>query len=233
MRDAASERRRVIDKLLRELARCEARAVRGSRFAIAARGSTAEPRRGALASHDRGASTSARSPLVDADPVAAAPPVLALRAVGDHAAAMRPRLELALDGHDLPPPRASLGGAISAVRNRVVERMIDAERAFRSALLELRRALDVVRVLRQLAREEHVFALVRWCDDWLVQRRPLVARVEAQLSWFGERDRSPAPVAPPPPPQPADHASDADVARRSHPDDPGTPGARSNDQHHP
>jgi hypothetical protein len=32
-----------------------------------------------------------------------------------------------------------------------------------------------------------LFGLIRWCDDWLGARRTLVARVEAQLSWFADQ----------------------------------------------
>ena len=52
------------------------------------------------------------------------------------------------------------------------------------ALLDLRHGIDVVRVLREVARLDELFGLIRWCDDWLPARRALVARVEAQLAWF-------------------------------------------------
>ena len=58
---------------------------------------------------------------------------------------------------------------------------------FRGALLDLRHGIDVVRVLREVSRLEELFAVIRWCDDWLPARRTLVARVEAQLGWFAEQ----------------------------------------------
>jgi hypothetical protein len=41
--------------------------------------------------------------------------------------------------------------------------------------------------MREVARLEELFALIRWCDDWLNARRTLVSRVEAQLAWFAEQ----------------------------------------------
>ena len=75
----------------------------------------------------------------------------------------------------------------SKLRQLVTDRIHDAERAYRAALLDLRHGLDVVRVLREVARLEELFAVIRWCDDWLPARRTLVARVEAQLAWFAEQ----------------------------------------------
>jgi hypothetical protein len=211
MHDSPSERRRLLDKLLRELVRCEARARR-------------------------------------VPALADSPPIAALRDVAAHADAMQARLQQALDGHGIAVRAHGWHARATPLRARVVERLfsprgpLDAERAFRTALLDLRHAIDVVAIAAKLSREDRVFAVVRWCDDWLEARRPLVARVEAQLSWFAERERTQppappaAPAAPPAPPAEAIEPSRAGsgtratVARGSHDPDPGTPGARSNDQ---
>src|SRR5206468_2773350 len=110
------------------------------------------------------------------------PPVGALRDVALHALGMRPRFALVLDGHELVAARGGISATLSTLRNLVADRVHDPERAFRAALLDLRHGLDVVRVLREVARLEGLFALIRWCDDWLAARRTLVARVEAQLA---------------------------------------------------
>ncbi|HSN25392.1 MAG TPA: hypothetical protein VLT45_03880 [Kofleriaceae bacterium] len=78
------------------------------------------------------------------------------------------------------------------MRQLVTDRIQDPERAYRGALLDLRHGLDVVRVLRDVARLEELFALIRWCDDYLAARRTLVARVEAQLAWFAEQPSLPS-----------------------------------------
>jgi hypothetical protein len=114
-------------------------------------------------------------------------PVIALRDVAVHALAMRPRLTLVLDGHELATGRTRITATLSTLRHLVTDRIHDAERAYRTALLDLRHGLDVVRVLREVARLEGLFALIRWCDDWLAERRTLVARVEAQLAWFADQ----------------------------------------------
>lgn len=161
-----TDRRRLLDKLLRELMRAEVQALDHA------------PR--------------------EARRIGESPPVIALRDVAVHALAMRPRLQLALEGHDLASGRGGISATLSTLRQIVTDRMHDAERAYRAALLDLRHGLDVVRVLREVARLEGYFALIRWCDDWLAARRALVSRVAAQLAWFAEQP------AVPPEPQPCD-----------------------------
>lgn len=114
------------------------------------------------------------------------PPVLALREVADHAISMRDRFETLLAGHDVSLHRAGFGATLATLRHLVVDRVVDAERSYRTALLDLRHGIDVVKLLREVARREMLFGVIRWCDDWLGARRTLVARVEAQLTWFAE-----------------------------------------------
>jgi hypothetical protein len=151
----ATDRRRLLDKLLRELLRSEAQAI--------------------------------EHPAREARRIGETAPVVALRDVAVHALAMRPRLALALEGHGLATGRGGISATLSSLRQIVTDRMHDAERAYRGALLDLRHGVDVVRVLREVARLEGLFGLIRWCDDWLAARRTLVARVEAQLSWFADQ----------------------------------------------
>lgn len=136
-------------------------------------------------------------PVREARRLGDAPPITALRDVALHAAIMRPRFEAALDGHGVAPPRGGLGATLSALRLALVERVVDPERSYRTVLLDLRCGLEVVARLRDVARRERVFGLIRWSDDWLGARRTLVARVEAQLGWFAARDAlvlGPSPV---------------------------------------
>jgi hypothetical protein len=143
-----SDRRRLLEKLVREVGRCEALAT------------------------DHPARESRR--------VGDAPPVQALREVADHARAMRARFEAMAVGHDVIPIRRRM----STLKRFVIEHVVDAERSFRIALLDLRHGVEVVQILSELAREEGLFGLRRWTADWLVARRTLVARVEAQLAWY-------------------------------------------------
>jgi len=156
-----SDRLRLLGKLIRELLRSEARA---------------------LDHADR-----------EARRIGDAPPVLALRRVAEHATEARPRLLHALSAHGLPDTTHGFGATLGTLRDLVVDRSCatlrvaqDAERAFRAALIDLRHGLDVVRVLREVARLEGQFALIRWSDDWTPARRTLVARVAAQLAWFAD-----------------------------------------------
>jgi hypothetical protein len=159
MHGSTSDRRRLLDKLLRELVRSEAQAL--------------------------------EHPPREAKRIGEAPPVLALRDVAVHARALRPRFEQVLEGHGLAAGRGGISATLATLRHLVTERIRDPERAFRAALLDLRHGIDVVRVMREVARLEELFALIRWCDDWLTARRTLVTRVEAQLAWFAERTAEP------------------------------------------
>jgi hypothetical protein len=112
-----------------------------------------------------------------------APPVIALRAVAEHAATMRPRFLAMAGGHEVPIKRAGIGVSFATLRQVVTS---DPERAFRTALLDLRHGVELVKLLRETARTEMLFGMIRWCDDWLGARRTLLARVEAQLAWYVE-----------------------------------------------
>jgi hypothetical protein len=160
MQGPQSERRRLLEKLLRELVRSEEQAIEHA------------PR--------------------EAKRIGETPPVSALRDIAVHALSMKPRFAQLLDGHSIAAGRGGITATLSTLRHLVTDRIHDAERAYRAALLDLRHGVDVVRGLREVARLEELFALIRWCDDWLAARRTLVARVEAQLGWFADQAFLPA-----------------------------------------
>jgi hypothetical protein len=141
-------------------------------------------------------------PVREAKRVGEVAPVHALREVALHAAIMRPRFEEVITGHGISRHRSGLGASLATLRHLVVDRVIDAERSFRTSLLDLRHGIDVVKLLREVARREELFGVIRWCDTWLGARRTLVARVEAQLAWYAERsviarEDAPTPAAAP------------------------------------
>ena len=152
------ENRRLIQKLIRETARSEAQAL--------------------------------EHPAREAKRIGPMPPIAALQAVADHATVMQERFARILDGHDLETQhaRGGIASTFASLRHLVVDRVVDPERAYRTALLDLRHGLEVVKLLREIARREMLFGLIRWSDDWLGARRTLVARVEAQLAWFAEQE---------------------------------------------
>jgi hypothetical protein len=179
MHGPQTERRRLLEKLLRELVRSEEEAIEHA------------PR--------------------EAKRIGETDPVLALRDVAVHALAMRPRFGHVIEGHAINVGRGGITATLTTLRHLVTDRLHDAERAYRAALLDLRHGLDVVRVLREVARLEELFALIRWCDDWLAARRTLVARVEAQLDWFADQAFEDA--------LPSDDATAEDSTKAKH-DDP-------------
>ena len=114
-------------------------------------------------------------------------PIVVLRDVAKHAVAMRSRFDVMIDRHELQlASRGSVAATLATLRGIVTDRIHDAERAYRTCLLDLRHGIDVVKLAREVARTEELFGIIRWCDDWLIARRTLVARVEAQLVWFVE-----------------------------------------------
>lgn len=150
--EGPKERRRLLDKLVREVLRCEQHAMEHA------------PR--------------------EARRIGDVPPVEVLREIAAHASAMRARFERMLIGHDVSTSRGGFAATLATLRHIVVDRVVDPERAYRTALLDLRHGIDVVRLLREIARQEPLFGIIRWCDDWLRDRCMQVARSEAQLSWF-------------------------------------------------
>ena len=115
-----------------------------------------------------------------------APPTIALRAAAAHGAAMLPRFTSLLSGYDIPIRRGGLGAALSMLRDLNVDRIVQGQRANRIALLDLRHGVDLVKLLREIARGDQLLGVIRWCDDWLGSRRTLVAHAERQLAWFSE-----------------------------------------------
>ena len=159
------ENRRLLQRLIRETARSEAQAL--------------------------------EHPVRETKRIGPMPPIEALQHVADHAALMQERFARVLESHELEAqaPRGGIATTLASLRHLVVDRVVDPERAYRTALLDLRHGLEVVKLLREIARREMVFGLIRWSDDWLRARRTLVARVEAQLGWFAEKEAIEAELA--------------------------------------
>lgn len=114
------------------------------------------------------------------------PPALALRAVAAHAVEMQPRFAALVAGYELSMERSSLGAALASLRDLVVDRIVQSERAYRIAILDFRHGLECVKLLRETARNDALFGVIRWCDDWLGARRPLISHAERELAWFSE-----------------------------------------------
>jgi hypothetical protein len=115
------------------------------------------------------------------------PPAVALRAIATHAEEQRPRFESLMRRQ---PAGLQLGRAVgfvfSTLRHYMFDRLLDTERSYRATLLGLKHGLDVARLLREVAARDGDAALVRFCDDLLVERALLVEDAEQQLAWFAE-----------------------------------------------
>ena len=132
-----------------------------------------------------------RTPRREAARLEGTPPASAMRAVSAHADETLDalaRFDGAKRTRDGVLLWSALGFVAGAVRDAVRDRLEDVPHAYRRALLELRRGLDLVRLLRASAREEGDLELVDFCDRWLGVRLRLVAGVEAELEWLGRHD---------------------------------------------
>jgi len=127
-------------------------------------------------------------PVREAKRIGDAPPVVALQEVATHASAMRARFIEVLAANEIPSHTGTIGATLATLRHLMVDRVVDPERSFRTALYDLRHGVDVVKLLREVTHNVGLFGVIRWCDDWLGARRTLVAGVEAQLAWFAERE---------------------------------------------
>jgi hypothetical protein len=115
-------------------------------------------------------------------------PAVTLRAISEHAEAIRPGLEGLLARQPIGRRLGrAVGEAFSVVRHFLFDRLIDAERSFRGTLLGLRHGVDVVRLLREVGLRQLDHRLVRWCDEFLVDRMCLLEQAEQSLAWFAER----------------------------------------------
>lgn len=114
------------------------------------------------------------------------PPGDALVAISQHAEAAWPRFVVAASlerglGIELARWTAML---FSNLRHFALDRIIDAQRAYRATLLGLVHGIDCARLMRQVALLRGERALVTWCDDVIPEREDLLQHASRALLWF-------------------------------------------------
>ncbi len=116
------------------------------------------------------------------------PPAHAFLAIADHAERSRARLcELIGDAQGVGLKVAkAVGELFSVLRHAVFDRTIDVERSYRGTLLGVRHGIDTTRLLREVALLQGDAALVRYCDELLVERCGLLEQAEQALAYFAE-----------------------------------------------
>ncbi|MBA3393072.1 MAG: hypothetical protein H0T89_10530 [Deltaproteobacteria bacterium] len=117
------------------------------------------------------------------------PPAEALRAISEHARDQRPRFEALMSrGNQTADVKVghSVGEIFSTVRHVLFDRLIDSERSYRGTLLGLHRGVDIVRLLREVSCREGDSYLMRFCDEWLLERLCLLEQAEQALAFFAE-----------------------------------------------
>ena len=113
-------------------------------------------------------------------------PARALRACARHAdkmnvelraAARRQHLGMGLFGR-------TIGRALSAARELVLDRVVEEERSYRGTLAGLRHGVDVCKMLQHVADASGEVELAGFCTRWLAEREPLVDEVAHAMTWF-------------------------------------------------
>jgi hypothetical protein len=119
------------------------------------------------------------------------PPARALRALGAHAAALRPRFDSVVASDQPAGAMAgrTVGHLFSMLRHYLFDRLIDVERSYRGTLLGFHHGLAVGRLLRDVAERLDERDAVAFLDDWLAERKPMVEAAERELHWFAEQPR--------------------------------------------
>ncbi len=156
VRRMSDDLRRLREKLCRELSQSE-------------RSATVHPRREAKRLGD-------------------VPPAHAFLAIAEHAESVARRLSALIRRRQPVGARvgAVVGEMLSQLRHALFDRMIDRERSYRGTLLGLHHGMDLTRLLRDVALRLGDVALVRLCDELLVERLSLIEHAEQALAWFAE-----------------------------------------------
>ena len=119
------------------------------------------------------------------------PPAQALRALGAHAASLRPRMAMLMATRQ--PVGAvvarAVGQLFSNLRHFVFDRMIDVERSYRGTLLGFHHGIATARLLRDVSNRLGDRFMSRFCDDLLAERIPLLDAAEQEVSWFARTPR--------------------------------------------
>jgi hypothetical protein len=128
----------------------------------------------------------------EADRLGDTPPAAALYAVSRHAERVLTDLSRIAMLEDLTDGTLGLtvGELFTNVRHLVTDRVLESERSYRATLLGCRHGVDVVRFLRFVAEASGRSELAAFCARWLDDREPLVAELEAAMSWFARRPRA-------------------------------------------
>jgi len=127
-----------------------------------------------------------RHALREATRLGQIPPAVALRVISSHASSALDDLPGLAHERGLVITTIStvVGDAYSYLREVVLDRVVDVERAYRETILDVRRGVDLVRLLRSSADDEGDHELVAWCDKWLPIRTRLVREAADELEWF-------------------------------------------------
>lgn len=125
-------------------------------------------------------------PRKEAKRLAPSPPADAMSAIADDCEATLPRVVALAEerGYPVSALGLAIGRMLSAMRTASTDLVATRELSYRGTLIGLRHAVDVVTLLRATAARAGDAAVLRFCDDWLARRRPMIDALERALGWF-------------------------------------------------
>jgi hypothetical protein len=76
--------------------------------------------------------------------------------------------------------------AFASARDKLAELALTTEQSYRMSLLAARHGVDLIRMIRELARLADDRELREWSERWSLRRLDLIEQGEMALAWFAE-----------------------------------------------
>lgn len=129
-----------------------------------------------------------RHPRVEAERLGDTPPARAMLAVSSHAERVLRELPSIAEACNLPNSDGGklVGLSFSLQREKLADMLLNIEKSYRGTVLGMRHGVDLVELLRNVARVEGHPSLQSFCERWLDERKPLVEQCANELRWFAE-----------------------------------------------
>lgn len=130
----------------------------------------------------------------EAERIPGTPPALALLAIAEHAALLRPDLDAlaTVEGLTTTTLGARVGNALAMARDFFLDRTLSREKSYRGTLIGVHHGVDLVTLVRATAAHANRARVVGFCDTWLARRPALVAAAVHALSWFAAHSETAA-----------------------------------------
>lgn len=126
-------------------------------------------------------------PRKEAERLSGTSPSQAMHELADDCARALEELRVIVQRADLPVTTLGekLGAAFSVMRDGFADLLVSRETSYRGTLLGVHHGIDAIQLLLTSAEYEKDVEVVEWCMRTLDRRRPLLAKAQHELTWFG------------------------------------------------